>query len=167
MPWLLGLVFLAPDFNTRLKAPPPCPGSSPVGGCGFVCHAESHNRNSCSLISIISRPFIRTIRVLGMAELFNFSGGSFPWTRDQLQHIGSDASTNVSEVVLITHQPFRCREGVPDWYFCFSSEDKASLRVRKQTYVSALCGSAKETHVSVFPLSSCTRTAGCVRTRLE
>mmetsp|Transcript_8409 Transcript_8409/g.12243 ORF Transcript_8409/g.12243 Transcript_8409/m.12243 type:complete len:155 (-) Transcript_8409:6-470(-) len=64
-----------------------------------------------------------------MPELFNFSGGSFPWTRDQLQHIGSDASTNVSEVVLITHQPFRCREGVPDWYFCFSSEDKASLRV--------------------------------------
>ncbi len=31
-----GLIFIAPDFNTRLEAPPPCPGSSPVGGCGYV-----------------------------------------------------------------------------------------------------------------------------------
>ena len=30
--------------------------------------------------------------------------------------------------ILITHQPFRCRLGVPDWYFCFSTKDKKILR---------------------------------------
>jgi predicted MPP superfamily phosphohydrolase len=42
-PGLQALTFVAPDFNTRDKAPPPCPGHSPIGGCGVVGHADLNN----------------------------------------------------------------------------------------------------------------------------
>jgi 3',5'-cyclic AMP phosphodiesterase CpdA len=93
---LKGVLFIAPDFNTRKKAPPPCPGHSPTGGCG----------------------------VPGPAELSNFTAGVWPWFEEQLHGI----TALTKQVVLLTHQPFRCRPGVPDWSFCFSSSDKASIR---------------------------------------
>lgn len=93
--------FVAPDFNTRQKAPPPCPGHSPTGGCG----------------------------VMGMAELSNFSHGAMPWFEHQLRMLGHmSASARATTVMLLTHQPFRCRPGVPDWYFCFSKTDKALVQ---------------------------------------
>ena len=86
---------------------------------------------------------VSLLSVMGMAELFNFTGGSFPWTRDRLRLLANSTGKYLSasrhsgvaldpvrQVVLLVHQPFRCREGVPDWYFCFSSEDKAALQVR-------------------------------------
>ena len=72
------------------------------------------------------------------------------WLKQQLLAYNG---TNVSQIVLMIHQPFRCREGVPDCtfcagstshvqaiiepavlvvilgYFCFSSDDKAQLRL--------------------------------------
>lgn len=91
------VMFLAPDFSTRVKAPPPCPGRSPIGGCG----------------------------VMGMAELFNFTGGTLDWFQNQIEN---KINQNIKNVILLTHQPFRCRVGVPDWYFCFSKSDKAIVR---------------------------------------
>jgi hypothetical protein len=38
------------------------------------------------------------------------------------------ALPKAQDVVLVIHQPFRCRDGVPDWYFCFSDDDKMTLR---------------------------------------
>jgi predicted MPP superfamily phosphohydrolase len=97
-----GLTFLAPDFNTRLKAPPPCPGHSPVGGCG----------------------------VMGMASLNNSTGGAWEWFEAQLQAVDNEPADAVrnQSIVLLTHQPFRCRLGIPDWYFCFSGDDKMAIR---------------------------------------
>jgi hypothetical protein len=53
---LANVKFIAPDFNTRVKAPPPCPGHSPIGGCG----------------------------VPGMAELFNFTKGTLKWFEQEV-----------------------------------------------------------------------------------
>ena len=89
---LQALTFVAPDFNTRDKAPPPCPGHSPIGGCG----------------------------VMGNANL----NVSWLWFNNELEQINSEQDT----VFLITHQPFRCRFGVPDWYFCFSKQMKKEFR---------------------------------------
>ena len=94
---LQNVLFLAPDFSTRVKAPPPCPGHSPIGGCG----------------------------VMGMAELYNFTGGTLDWFRYQLEN---NIQQDLETVILLTHQPFRCRIGVPDWYFCFSKQDKSTMR---------------------------------------
>ncbi len=94
---LNNVMFIAPDFSTRIKAPPPCPGHSPIGGCG----------------------------VMGMAELFNFTGGTLDWFQNQIE---KKINQNIKNVILLTHQPFRCRVGVPDWYFCFSKRDKAIVR---------------------------------------
>ena len=96
---LARLVLLAPDFNTRRRAPPPCPGRSPVGGCG----------------------------VPGMAELHDFGGGVLPWFETRLDGLAR-APVPAASVLLLTHQPFRCRYPVPDWVFCFSGGDKAALR---------------------------------------
>lgn len=95
-----GVVLLAPDFNGRLKAPPPCPGHSPLGGCG----------------------------VMGMADLNDDAdgGGAWRWFEAELDGL-AHARENAS-AILLTHQPFRCRPGVPDWYFCFSSSAKRRLR---------------------------------------
>ena len=99
-PGMNSLLFVAPDFNTREKAIPPYDG------------------------------------VLGMAKLNNFTGGSWPWFVDRLAAIanqdtnvslsGEDESTRAA--FLVTHQPFRCRFGVPDWSFCFSHRMKAAFR---------------------------------------
>ena len=97
-PALAGVRFLAPDFNTRRKAPPPCPGHSPVGGCG----------------------------VMGMADLNNITGGSWPWFQSRLHAHASNATTVTT--FLVTHQPFRCRPMVPDWIFCFNGHAKAAFR---------------------------------------
>ena len=104
---LAGMTFIAPDFNTRKRAPPPCPGHSLVGGCG----------------------------VPGQADLHDFAGGTLEWFEERLDALASRrghfaASDTVLDgsVVLLTHQPFRCAPGVPDWYFCFSGSDKATLR---------------------------------------
>ena len=96
---LSGLTILAPDFNTRLPAPPPCPGHSPIGGCG----------------------------VPGEAELHAFEGGVLSWMESRLDALGARRPAN-SSVLLLTHHPFRCRFPVPDWYFWFSTADKARLR---------------------------------------
>jgi hypothetical protein len=101
---LHSLRFLAPDFNTREKAIPPYDG------------------------------------VLGMAALNNFSGGSWPWFLEAIhnnaQAHGAHANAAVDDAnadmvqatFLLTHQPFRCRFGVPDWYFCFAKRMKAAFR---------------------------------------
>ena len=62
---------------------------------------------------------------MGMAELFNFSGGSLPWFKNEIEN---KIDQDVSNVILLTHQPFRCRIGVPDWCFCFSKSHKVALR---------------------------------------
>lgn len=95
-PAFTGMVMLAPDFNTREKALPPCPGNSPVGGCG----------------------------VPGNAALHDFPGGAFPWFEARVMALTPEAKT----VILLSHQPFRCRPGVPDWYFCFAKDDAAKVR---------------------------------------
>ena len=61
---------------------------------------------------------------MGNADLNNVTGGSWPWFTGQLS--GLDPERDV--VYLVTHQPFRCRMGVPDWYFCFSREMKQAFR---------------------------------------
>ena len=61
---------------------------------------------------------------MGNADLNNVSGGSWDWFDRQLRAI--DATRDV--VFLVTHQPFRCRAGVPDWYFCFSKRMKQAFR---------------------------------------
>lgn len=113
-----GLTFLAPDFNTRQRAPPPCPGTSPVGGCG----------------------------VPGVADLNDFpgsgGGGVLDWFKSRLGSVaGADAATTATanttvaaaaasghaHAFMITHQPFRCSFGVPDFYFCFSHTMKMTL----------------------------------------
>lgn len=82
-----GLTLIAPDFNTRLKAPPPCPGHSPIGGCG----------------------------VLGMASLNNESGGAWPWFEHQLDVLAASRTARVNRsILLLTHQPFRCRLPIPE-----------------------------------------------------
>jgi len=98
---LAGLTFLAPDWNTRLRAPPPCPNPShlPVGGCG----------------------------VPGQAALHAHAGGVMPWFESRLQAI-AERGAQMGSVLLLTHQPFRCRFPIPDWAFCFSTNDKASVR---------------------------------------
>ena len=96
---LAPLLFIAPDFNTRQKAPPPCPGHSPIGGCG----------------------------VPGVAALNNFSGGVFPWFESRLDALPTNGQANRS-VFWIIHQPFRCEFFVPDWYFCFNKKQKAGIR---------------------------------------
>ena len=95
---LAALTFLAPDFSTREKALPPCPGHSPIGGCG----------------------------VNGMAALNNFTNGSLPWFEHRLR--AAAPALALKSVFLATHQPFRCRALIPDWYFCFSTPHKAALR---------------------------------------
>ena len=118
---LQNLTFLAPDFNTRDRAPPPCPGSSPVGGCG----------------------------VTGKADFNNVTGGSWDWFQSELQAMSQEVrsaerseSNESSEskadktllkeeqsvVYFVTHQPFRCRFGIPDWYFCYSKIMKKNFR---------------------------------------
>mmetsp|Transcript_19989 Transcript_19989/g.50843 ORF Transcript_19989/g.50843 Transcript_19989/m.50843 type:complete len:373 (-) Transcript_19989:475-1593(-) len=98
---LEGLVLLAPDFNTRRRAPPPCPGHSPVGGCG----------------------------VPGNAHLHDFEAGVLPWFRERIGRLAAGTMPPLNgSVLLFTHQPFRCRAPVPDAYFCFSSPDQAKLR---------------------------------------
>jgi hypothetical protein len=93
------VIFFAPDFNTRRKAPPPCPGSSPVGGCG----------------------------VTGRADFNNVTGGSWDWFQSELQAMA--AADHDSDVIyFVTHQPFRCRFGVPDWYFCLSNNMTETFR---------------------------------------
>mgnify|MGYP007044702502 CR=1 FL=1 len=165
-------MFLAPDFNTRLKAPPPCPGHSSVGGCGSVRTFPS--TSSADVLKTETHPFVFFCTcahilvyvvycsVPGMAELSNFTGGPFPWLRERLRTMHANgalnmigetnSSTNVKQIVLVIHQPFRCREGVPDCkfpdetvklaqfvgsfdkvsdclgYFCFSTPDKSALR---------------------------------------
>ena len=96
---LQNVYFVSPDFNTRLKAPPPCPGHSPIGGCG----------------------------VPGMAELFNFTNGTIEWFHSQLTSTRTMRPT-IASVIMAIHQPFRCRQGVPDWAFCFSKKDKDAIR---------------------------------------
>ena len=88
---------IAPDFNTRLRAPPPCPKTLPTGGCG----------------------------VLGMAELFDFKNGTLDWFRKE---VTDNTPQEIETVIFLIHQPFRCRFGVPDWYFCFSKENKKVIR---------------------------------------
>lgn len=99
---LAGLTFIAPDFNTRARALPPCPGHSPIGGCG----------------------------VPGNADLHDFTGGAMPWFRDRLAALAKRTPVQrpPRSVFLLTHQPFRCRVGVPDWVFCFSGAHKATVR---------------------------------------
>jgi predicted MPP superfamily phosphohydrolase len=92
---LQALTFIAPDFNGRVKAPPPCPGHSPIGGCG----------------------------VMGNADLNNITNGSWSWFENQLKQ-----NEKNDIIYLVTHQPFRCRFGVPDWSFCFSKSMKKSFR---------------------------------------
>lgn len=105
---LQNLTFLAPDFNTRDRAPPPCPGSSPVGGCG----------------------------VTGKADFNKVTGGSWDWFQSELQAMRERGRLSKADVLkedqsvvyFVTHQPFRCRFGIPDWYFCFSKIMKKKFR---------------------------------------
>jgi hypothetical protein len=100
------LTFIAPDFNGRTKAPPPCPGHSPIGGCG----------------------------VMGNANLNNVTNGSWSWFEHQLSLLNDTNREEEQILFLVTHQPFRCRVGVPDWYFCFSKKMKQSFRTVVQKY---------------------------------
>ena len=101
-PDLGGLTFLAPDFNTRARALPPCPGHSAVGGCG----------------------------VPGNADLHAFPGGVMPWFEGRLRALAKRPPSERPDrsVFLLSHQPFRCRPGIPDWWFCYSMEKKADVR---------------------------------------
>ena len=62
---------------------------------------------------------------LGEADLHNFTGGVFPWLKGRLAAARETPPTNI---VLMIHQPFRCRAGVPDSAFCFSGHDKDAVR---------------------------------------
>jgi len=99
------LTFVAPDFNTRNRAPPPCPGHSPIGGCGVTGNADFNN-------------------------ISNGTGGSWQWFENEIK---TNVRTN-DTVFYISHQPFRCREGVPDWYFCYSKTMKQEFRTLIQRY---------------------------------
>ena len=63
----------------------------------------------------------------GEAELHAFEGGVLSWMESRLDALGARRPAK-SSVLLLTHHPFRCRFPVPDWYFCFSTADKARLR---------------------------------------
>ena len=94
-PAIQALTFLAPDFNGRIKAPPPCPGHSPIGGCG----------------------------VMGNADLNNITNGSWSWFDNQLKVLNTAGLNEEAVVFLVTHQPFRCRFGIPEYvmqHFCIS-----------------------------------------------
>ena len=52
------------------------------------------------------------------------SSGSWPWFQEVLDTLDPVHDT----VFFVSHQPFRCREGVPDWYFCFDKSRKEAFR---------------------------------------
>ena len=135
-----GVTFLAPDFNTRQKAPPPCPGHSPVGGCGVPGVADLHDFPNGTLDwfksrlgSIVGRPpALPTEERLPQPAVpasasADTGSADAPLSNPLQRRATASAPAAMPPAFMLTHQPFRCTMGVPDWYFCFSHPHKVTL----------------------------------------
>ena len=150
---LQNLTFLAPDFNTRDRAPPPCPGSSPVGGCGVTGKADFNNVTGGSWDWFQSelQAMSQEVRSAERSESNESSESKADKTllkevrSEERSEARSDERSESNEsseskadktllkeeqsvVYFVTHQPFRCRFGIPDWYFCYSKIMKKNFR---------------------------------------